>query len=557
MHNLSLREKIGQLIVVRTTGYIFDHQIRYPAWEATQSQLKKWLEELNLGGIILLGGSCAEIAYRTQQLQSWAKTPLFIAADIEEGVGQRFTGASWFPPPMALSKIAEYNPLLAKKYAQEMGNITAREALAIGINWILAPITDVNNNPDNPVINVRAFGDNPQVVGDLAEAFIDGCQSYPILTTAKHFPGHGDTSTDSHLDLPKIHHDLQRLQEIELLPFQQAINKGVDSVMTAHLLVEALDALNPATLSYPILTELLRSQMGFQGLIVTDALIMGGVAKYASAEEIAVKAIKAGADILLMPENPEIAVNSLEKAIHEGILSEARIDESLARIFQAKNKLFLSSQPSSQGGAESEGVKMIFPPHLGNQGGKWVSAVQKTVSLDVISTPEAIATVKEILSQSMSQGGNLPLTATNQGINLVVVHDLLNCDFLDRQTPAVTIPESYGYQTQLFDHRNLLLAQYLDQPILLQAFIRGNPFLGNGGLTDESKIFYQQLLESDRLKGIIIYGSPYVLDWFCQRLNPKTPWVFNYSQMSQAQSLCCEELFGLSTNYDIEKADFL
>lgn len=262
MHDLSLREKIGQLIVVRTTGYIFDHQIRYPAWEATQSQLKKWLEELNLGGIILLGGSCAEIAYRTQQLQSWAKTPLFIAADIEEGVGQRFPGASWFPPPMALSKIAEDNPLLAKKYAQAMGNITAREALAIGINWILAPITDVNNNPDNPVINVRSFGDNPQVVGDLAEAFIDGCQSYPILTTAKHFPGHGDTSTDSHLDLPKIHHDLQRLQEIELLPFQQAINKGVDSVMTAHLLVEALDALNPATLSYAILTELLRSKMG-------------------------------------------------------------------------------------------------------------------------------------------------------------------------------------------------------------------------------------------------------------------------------------------------------
>ena len=197
--------------------------------------------------------------------------------------------------------------------------------------------------------------------------------------------------------------------------------------MTAHLLVEALDSINPATLSYPILTELLRSKMGFQGLIVTDALIMGGVAKYASSEEIAVKAIQAGADILLMPENPEVAVNSIETAIHEGILSEARIDESLARISQAKDKLF-----------------------------------QQTVSMDVISTPEAMATVKEILSQSMSKGGNLPLKATNQGINLVVVHDLLNCDFLHRQTPAVTIPESYGYQTQLFDQRNLHLAQYQD-----------------------------------------------------------------------------------------------
>jgi beta-glucosidase len=519
---ISLREKIGQLIVVRTTGYIFDHQIRYPAWEANQSQLKKWLEELNLGGIILLGGSCAEIAYRTQQLQSWAKTPLLIAADIEEGVGQRFTGASWFPPPMALSKIAENNLSLAKKYTQEIGEITAREALAIGINWILAPVTDINNNPDNPVINVRAFGDNPQVVGDLAKAFIHGCQSYPILTTAKHFPGHGDTSTDSHLDLPKISHNLQRLQDIELLPFQQAINKGVDSVMTAHLLVEALDTVNPATLSYPILTELLRSKMGFQGLIVTDALIMGGVAKYASTEEIAIKAIKAGADILLMPENPEIAVNSIEKAIYDGVLSEARIDESLARISQAKSKLF-----------------------------------QETISMDIISTPEAMATVKEVLKQSLSKGGKIPLKLTNKGINLVVVHDLLNCDFLDRQTPAVTIPESYGYQTQLFDHRNLSLAQYQDQPILLQAFIRGNPFLGNGGLTDDSKAFYQQLLECDRLKGIIIYGSPYVLEWFLEYLNTEIPWVFNYGQMSQAQTLCCEELFGLSTNYDIKKGDFL
>jgi len=541
--HLSLRKKIGQLIVVRTTGYIFDHQIRYPTWEATQSQLKTWLAELNLGGVILLGGSCAEIAYRTKQLQSWAKTPLFVAADIEEGVGQRFTGASWFPPPMALSKIAEFNLMDAKKYAEKMGNITAREALAIGINWILAPITDVNNNPDNPVINVRSFGDNPQVVGDLAEAFIDGCKPYPILTTAKHFPGHGDTSTDSHLDLPKISHNLHRLQEIELLPFQQAINKGVDSIMTAHMLVEALDCVNPATLSYSVLTELLRKKMGFQGLIVTDALIMGGVSKYASQEEIVVKAIQAGADILLMPENPLTAVNAIEKAIDDGILSEERIDESLARIYQAKAKLFSPSLNS-----EENFVSMT--PNL--EGKKIVS-----FPMDVISTPEAIATVNEILEQSMSQGGKLPLQATDKAINLVVVHDLLNCDFLDRQTPSVTIPESYGYQTQLFDHRNLSLAQYKNQPILLQAFIRGNPFLGNGGLTDSGKAFYEELLTTNYIKGIIIYGSPYVLDWFLQRLNPDIPWLFSYGQMKEAQNLACGQLFGVSTDLNIEKDNFL
>lgn len=521
---LSLREKIGQLIVVRTTGHIFDHQIRYPQWEATNQQLQTWLQNLNLGGVILLGGSCAEIAYRTQQLQKWAKTPLLISADIEEGVGQRFTGASWFPPPMALSHIAHTNPQLAQQYAYAMGKITAQEALAIGINWILAPIVDINNNPDNPVINVRAFGDNPQIVGDLATAFIQGTQSYPILTTAKHFPGHGDTITDSHLDLPIISHGESRLNQVELIPFQRAIKQGVDSVMTAHLLVKAWDEENPATLSYPILTEQLRQKMGFQGLIVTDALIMGGVAKYASKEEIAVKAIQAGADILLMPENPEIAVDSVEKAVKSGIISEERINQSLTRIAQAKNKLF--SQPQSY-------------------------------SLASISTLEAQTTVKEILNQSIFSGGNLPLKATNQGINLIVVDDLLNCDFLDRQTPAVTIPESYGYHTQILDRRNLHLVTDNRQPILLQVFIRGNPFRGSADLTSVSQQIYQRILNSDHLRGLIIYGSPYIINWFLFQLKDNTPWLFSYGQTPTAQYLICKQLFALSSNHDIIKPEFL
>lgn len=522
MQNLSLREKIGQLIIVRTTGYIFDHQIRYPAWEATQPQLKKWLQELNLGGVILLGGSCSEIADRTKQLQSWAKTPLLIAADIEEGVGQRFSGATWFPPPMALSTIASKNLSLARKYAHQMGEITAREALAMGINWVLAPITDVNNNPDNPVINIRSFGDNPELVADLATAFIQGCQKSPVLTTAKHFPGHGDTATDSHLHLPKVTHNKERLQQIELVPFQRSIEHNVDSIMTAHLLVEQLDAINPATLSFSILTQLLRDELNFSRLIVTDALIMGGVAKYASQGEIAVKALLAGADILLMPENPEVAVSSIEQAVKDGILSESRIDESLARIAHAKSKL-------------------SFPE----------------ANLTEISSKGDRKTVKGILELSMSYGGKIPIKKVSEGINLVVVQDLLNCDFLDRQAPAITIPEKYGYQTQLFDQRNLHLAQYQEQPILLQAFIRGNPFLGNGGLTESTKAFYEQLLEFDRVEGIIIYGSPYILEWFLPRMKENTPWVFSYGQMLQAQELTCQRLFNLSTNDDIDKGDFL
>ncbi|MEY2857273.1 MAG: hypothetical protein RLZZ74_1585, partial [Cyanobacteriota bacterium] len=197
--SLSLQEQIAQMIIVRASGHLFDHQIRYPAWEANHQQLKSWLTALNLGGVILLGGSSAELKARSQQLQSWAKIPLFVAADIEEGIGQRFPGGTWFPPPMALGKIYEQYPDLARQYASRMGEVTAKEAVAVGINWLLAPVVDVNNNPDNPAINIRAFGDRPEAVADLTTAFIQGAKSTAVLTTAKHFPGHGDTSTDSHL----------------------------------------------------------------------------------------------------------------------------------------------------------------------------------------------------------------------------------------------------------------------------------------------------------------------------------------------------------------------
>ncbi|MGL5834791.1 MAG: glycoside hydrolase family 3 N-terminal domain-containing protein, partial [Waterburya sp.] len=265
--SLSLKEQIAQMIVVRASGHLFDHQIRYPAWEANHQQLKIWLTELNLGGVILLGGSSAELKMRSQQLQSWAKIPLFIAADIEEGIGQRFPGGTWFPPPMALGQIYQNNPDLARQYASQMGEVTGKEALAVGINWLLAPVVDVNNNPDNPAINIRAFGDRPEVVADLTTAFIQGAKSTAVLTTAKHFPGHGDTSTDSHLDLPALNHSESRLAAIELPPFEQAIAAGVDSVMTAHLLIAAWDNQCPATLSRKIVTEILRNRLGFSSLV--------------------------------------------------------------------------------------------------------------------------------------------------------------------------------------------------------------------------------------------------------------------------------------------------
>ena len=204
-------EDLGQMIVVRASGHLLDHQREYPIWEPPQKTLQHWVEDLQVGGVILLGASAIEVSQRINQLQGWSEKKLFIAADIEEGVGQRFSGGTHFPPPMALGEIAKKDVQKAISYSMQMGMMLAKESLAVGINWILAPVVDVNNNPDNPVINIRAFADTPELVSILTRAFIRGAQIYPVLATAKHFPGHGDTAIDSHLELPVIQHCLERL----------------------------------------------------------------------------------------------------------------------------------------------------------------------------------------------------------------------------------------------------------------------------------------------------------------------------------------------------------
>ena len=537
----SLKEQIGQMVVVRASGYLFDHQIRYPTWEPPAAKLRYWLQNLNLGGVILLGGSAIELARRSQQLQNWAKTPLLIAADIEAGVGQRFAGATWFPPPMALGAIAAQNREQAQHYAAQMGAITATEALAIGINWILAPVVDVNNNPDNPVINVRAFADTPEAVSQLATAFIGGAKQYPVLTTAKHFPGHGDTTADSHLDLPVLPHSASRLTEVELPPFQRAIAAGADSVMSAHLLIPAWDSQRPATLSQPILTGQLRQRLGFEGLIVTDALIMGGVAKYAAPEEVAVMAIEAGADILLMPSDPQVAVEAVYQAVRSGRLTQQQIHESVERIWKAKQKVIQSPR-----------LPVSPSPRL-------PVSPSPPLPLSQLAQPAAMKTAEAIVRQSMKMGGSLPLEPPKSGKwrNLIVVDDALNCDFLARHTAAVAVPKKLGCEVQLVDQNTLAFGKDDSRTTLLQVFIQGNPFRGSAGLTPTTRDWLKQFLKTGSLQGLLIYGSPYVLEWFRERISPDLPWVFSYGQMPMAQAIACEVLFGLSRFTDSEPETFL
>ncbi|MEO1520995.1 MAG: glycoside hydrolase family 3 N-terminal domain-containing protein [Cyanobacteria bacterium J06633_2] len=531
---LSLRKQIAQMIIVRASGHLFDHQIRYPIWEPSQQQLEQWIADLGIGGVILLGGSAAEVGLRTQHLQSLSSIPLLIAADIEEGVGQRFDGATWFPPPMAIAQLAKQNLQQAIDYARQMGSVTAQEALAIGINWILAPVVDVNNNPHNPVINVRAFGDTPDAVGELAAAFINGAHQHAVLTSAKHFPGHGDTSVDSHLHLPTLPHDLTRLKSIEFPPFHAAISAGVDSIMSAHLLLPKLDAERPATLSRTILTNLLRNEFNFEGLIVTDALVMGAIADHYGKNEAAVMAIEAGADVVMMPLDPVGVVDAVEHAVETGRLSSQRIQDSVERIWWAKQRVapFPGSTDSSHA---------------------WETLPPQSINWSALSTSEANDCATSILTQSMIVAGDCPVASVEGGVNIVLLDDHLNTSFLSHHTAAIATPTHYGYtDLKMIDRHSpgdvRAFVEASDAPIVLQVFARGNPFRGSAGLSGTARQWLNGIITSDRLIGLAIYGSPYMVDEISSRRAraakmSSLPMVFSYGHMPAAQTLVMNALF--------------
>lgn len=512
--------------MVRTSGYLFDHEIRYPQWEAPTAKLRHWIEDLGVGGVILLGGSTSELAVRIQQMQSWAQVPLLISADIEQGVGQRFSGATWMPPAMALGAIAQSDLLQACNHARIMGAITAQEAQAVGLNWLLAPIVDVNNNPENPAISLRSFGETPEIVIPLIEAFIQGTQDYRVLTTAKHFPGHGDTATDPHLDLPLIPHSRERLDKVELAPFRAAIAAGVSAVMTAHLQVPALDPNYPATLSSLVLTQLLRQEMGFDGLIVTDALVMQAITRHYGADEAPIMALEAGADIILMPVDPPGTIEAICEAVQTGRLSQDRIQASLERIWHAKQQVFSATQPSPVNESSS----------------LWFESVAQPQAMEFCRTVlEQSLTIQAPLSRSQS-----PSNTTVNATNLIIVDNLLQANYLGIHTPSIRIPQGWGYRLQWADCQTPAIENISDlQPTLLQLFIQANPFQSTRNSLEIAQRWLESLLAAGQLQAMILYGSPYIWEPLVSRFPPEIPSVFSYGQIPMAQAIALEKIVDL------------
>ncbi|MET0650602.1 MAG: glycoside hydrolase family 3 N-terminal domain-containing protein, partial [Pyrinomonadaceae bacterium] len=358
LQKMTLEEKAGQLISVGVNARFFNQE------SDEFKELRRQVEQNHVGGIILFRGPVYESVHLVNRMQRLAKLPLLISADLESGSGMRFEDTTNLPWNMALGATGDPD------FARRQGELTAREARALGVHHVFAPVADVNNNAGNPVINVRSFGEDPSEVARYVAAFVEGAQSAGVIATAKHFPGHGDTAVDSHRGLPVIDVARARLDSIELVPFRAAIKAGVGSVMTAHVGLPQIDptqitplpresivrpsyaerevfvenAVLPGTLSPVVTTKLLRGDLGFDGLVVTDALDMSGLTIYFKQDEAGVRAVLAGADMLLKPAEPDAILRGLVEAVKAGRLTEKRIEESARRILAAKYDLGLARE---------------------------------------------------------------------------------------------------------------------------------------------------------------------------------------------------------------------
>lgn len=345
LSGLSLREKVGQM----TTAWVLGDYTSTS--DPSYVEVRDWVEKDGVGGITMSLGTPIEVATKVNDLQRLAKIPMLVHSDLEPNLGRLEGGifapytygagsATVIPANMAIGATGDTS------LARRAGEIVGREAMAVGINTVFAPTVDVNNNPANPVINTRSFGEDPVQVAAMSAAFVRGVQSAGAVATAKHFPGHGDTDTDSHLALPVVKSTRARLDQVELMPFRAAIAAGVQAVMSAHIALPALGGDNtPATLRADVLTGLLRDTLGFKGVAYTDAMSMEGIGAGYTVEKSAVAAVKAGADVLLKPTDIKRAINAVVAAVQSGEIPESRIDASVRRILEMKLRVGVVQHP--------------------------------------------------------------------------------------------------------------------------------------------------------------------------------------------------------------------
>jgi beta-N-acetylhexosaminidase len=497
--SLTLREKIGQLIMPWVGG---DYAaVGSPEFE----QVRRWVQDDGVGGLVLSIGLPLSYAAKLNELQTRARVPLLIASDMENGPGMRLGniyalpsllpqgGGTMFPPVMALGATG------SEDLAFKLGQVLGTEARAIGVHLAFGPVLDVNSNPLNPIINTRSFGESPELVSRLADAYIRGARSMGLMTTGKHFPGHGDTDIDSHIDLPTIRGDRAHLDSVDLPPFRAAVGQGIDAIMTAHIAVVGMEGPNagPATLSHTFMTTILRDEMHFGGVLFTDAMTMGGVAKRYGATEPLIMALDAGADVLLMPRSVPEAIETVAGAVKSGRLSESRIDASVRRVLTAKARAGLRQGRLVDLNAVDRIVDIPEHTEIAEE----VATRSITLAQDKMNlVPLARDSTKRILS--ITYGDPADLVAGR-------VFNQLISDRLPRtqasRVDARTSEIEYLALSAQVDSSDLLL---------VSAYVSPREFSGTVGTQAAFSGFVEKFALSGKPIIVISFGSPYLLSAF-------------------------------------------
>ena len=528
-------EKVGQLVHIGINARFLNQQ------SPEYKELARHITENKVGGITVFVGGVYETVHLVNRMQALAKTPLLISSDFETGVGMRFDEAVNFPWNMAIGATGNAD------FARRQGEITAREARALGVRWNFAPTSDVNNNADNPVINVRSYGENPAEVARFAAAFMSGLQSENVLATAKHFPGHGDTAVDSHRGLPIINLPKTRLQQIELVPFKSVVDAGIGSVMVAHISLPQIDptevkplresvkaaytesevksenATIPSTLSPVVIDGILRKELGFDGLIVTDAMDMSGLTIYFNQDEAAVRAVLAGADVVLKPASADAAIRGIKEAVASGRISQERLNESVRKILAWKYQLGLSENK--------------------------ITPIDNIDTL--VSNPQTRQLADEIAENAITlvknDGGNLPLAKGKKAVLLCItngedrfsVGNTFAAELRRLGLPAERIViDERSTPTEI---QNAIDRARAAETVVTGLFGRVRSGAKNSvGLPEAGVQVLRAVLENNPNAAVVSFGNPYVLRSFPEI---KT-YAVAYGDMTSLQRAAARALSG-------------
>jgi len=502
--SMTLREKAAQIVWPSVLGDYASGDS--PQWR----RLTEYIQQEKVGGFTISVGSPTEVAAKLNALQSMSKVPLLFGADLEAGAGFRARGGYFVPNAIDLGGAIVFPPEMAvgatrdTTLAYEQGRLTALEGRALGIHIAYAPVLDVNNNPDNPVINTRSYGEDPDLAARMGVAFIHGLQDHGMIATGKHFPGHGDTGVNSHLALPVVTVSRSRLDTVELVPFRAAVNGGVGAIMSFHGAMPALDSSNvPGTLSPKVLTGLLRGEMGFRGIIISDAMDMRGVLDQFGASEAVKRAISAGIDVLIQPLDVTQTIDAVVAGVSEGRYTEARLDSSVRRVLETKRRLGLAQNKL----VDLAALRFLVGDSSNAQIARRVAEKSITLVKDSLrQVPLGSDTALRVLSITLARRADLPAgNAFNAELRTGLPK--LRTEFVATEDAALNYPR-------------LITAADSADVTIVSSYVGQSWDAITASAPQAFTNFVQTLVQRGRKPIVVAFGNPYLLQ--------QVPWVSAY-----------------------------